>query len=379
MKIPNCKNFTGYKPCEPYKVCEPDCEENPPGTRILIINLDALGDVLMTTAQLPAIKRKYPQSTIRWITRANAAPLLENNPYLDEVLIWNDESRMILRHMKFDVVMNADKSREAGAFIMELKAEQKLGFGINENGAIIPLNRGAWYNYQMGLDDELKFRHNQKTGQEILAETFELEYCRDPYIVHLTPEEHEYCQRWRQEWQLHEADCVIGFNTGCSELFPLKKLSVEQHIELIETIASELPNAKILLLGGKEDTRRNQQIKDSVGDRVINTPTTLGVRKGLCFVNLCDAVVTGDTLGMHMAIALKKYVIAWFGLSCAQEIDLYDRGVKIIRKLPCAPCWKQVCDQPQGPICVTQFDLNEIVQAVKNFYRQHQKQEAEKT
>ncbi|MFQ5772313.1 MAG: glycosyltransferase family 9 protein, partial [bacterium] len=98
------------------------------------------------------------------------------------------------------------------------------------------------------------------------------------------------------------------------------------------------------------------------------TPTTLGLRKGICFVNLCDVVITGDTLAMHLGIALKKYVIAWFGLTCPQEIDLYGRGIKIIRDLPCAPCWKQECDRPHGPICVTEFDLDEIIQAVKNSY-----------
>jgi len=48
--IPHCKRFTGYKPCEPYKVCYNGCEEPVPyGTRIVIINLDALGTVLITT------------------------------------------------------------------------------------------------------------------------------------------------------------------------------------------------------------------------------------------------------------------------------------------------------------------------------------------
>ena len=41
-------------------------------------------------------------------------------------------------------------------------------------------------------------------------------------------------------------------------------------------------------------------------------------------VAACDMVVSGDTLGMHMAIARGKFVVAWFGLSCAQEIDLFE-------------------------------------------------------
>ena len=58
LLIPDCRLFTGYKPCVPQKLCEGCQDRQPMGTRILIINLDAMGTVLATTAQLPALKRK---------------------------------------------------------------------------------------------------------------------------------------------------------------------------------------------------------------------------------------------------------------------------------------------------------------------------------
>ncbi|UCH66836.1 MAG: lipopolysaccharide heptosyltransferase family protein, partial [Ignavibacterium sp.] len=116
-QIPDCKRFTGYKPCYPDHNCWKDgCKDMLPiGTRILIINLDAMGDVLMTTAQLPAIKRKFPESTIYWVTLKNAASLLQNNQYIDQVFEYNGESISILNEMKFDYVMNVDKSQKSCA------------------------------------------------------------------------------------------------------------------------------------------------------------------------------------------------------------------------------------------------------------------------
>jgi heptosyltransferase-2 len=111
----------------------------------------------------------------------------------------------------------------------------------------------------------------------------------------------------------------------------------------------------------------------------IPTPTTLGLRAGIILENLADIVVSGDSLGMHIAIALKKHVVAWFGLSCAAEVDLYERGIKIIRDLPCAPCWKKVCDMPHGPICVTEFKPEWIVNAVREVYDALNSSEAEIT
>jgi len=190
-EVPDCKRFTGYKPCFPDHNCwEDGCKDKIAiGKKILIINLDAMGDVLMTTAQLPAIKRKYPESTIYWITLKIAAPLLYQNQYIDQVFIYDFESISILNEIEFDIVMNVDKSQRSCALLNSVKAEKKLGFGLDKNGKIIPVNEGAYYNYNLGMDDNLKLKVNQRTGQDYLAETFELEYQRDEYTFNFTDEE----------------------------------------------------------------------------------------------------------------------------------------------------------------------------------------------
>ncbi len=373
-KIPDCKKFTGYKPCYADHNCWTEgCKTPEPfGTRIVIINLDAMGDVLMTTAQLKGIKRKYPVSTIYWVTLKVAAPLLFNNPYIDKVFEYNFESLSILSSMKFDVVMNVDKSMRSGALAMSLDAPVKLGFGINEFGQIIPLNKGADYNYLLGMDDHLKFKVNQKTGQEYLAETFEIEYQRDEYVFNLTEEEKQFVQNYKAEVGIEESDEIIGFNTGCSNLYPNKKMTLEQHAVLIERFLS-YNRFKILLLGGPEDTERNNTLAEQFKGRIINTPTNLGVRKGACFESIPQVIITGDSFGMHLAIALKKYVIAWFGLSCWTEIDLYGRGIKLFPEgLACAPCWKKQC--PYNLECIQMIDLERIEnETVKYFNEIHGK------
>lgn len=370
--VPDCKVFTGYKPCVPHKICEGCQDRQPMGTRILVINLDALGTVLATTAQLPALKRAYPHSHITWITRKASLPLFENNHLVDHLVEWNDENRMVLLQQKFELALNADKSRPASAFMNMVAAEIKRGFGLNENGAISPLNAGAEYSYRMGVDDVFKFRGNARTGNDILAEAWEIPYKRDEYVLQLSPSEHKECARWKTELGLDEAPLIVGFNTGCSENFYLKKLEVETQAAAIRQIAEEIPDVKIILLGGREDTERNQKIAELSNGIAIQSPTTRGLRNGIILENLTDVVVSGDSLGMHIAIGLRKYVIAWFGLSCATEIDLYDRGVKVIRDLSCAPCWKKVCDMPYGPICVTEFQPEWLVAPLREYYQSRQ-------
>ena len=360
-EIPKCKRFNGYKPCYPDHNCwEDGCKDNLAiGTKILIINLDAMGDVLMTTAQLNPLKRKYPVSTIYWVTLKNAYGLLQNNPLIDQVFVYDFESISILNQLEFDIVISVDKSQRSGALAMSVKADKKLGFGMNEDGKIIPLNEGALYNYRLGMDDHLKFKVNQRTGQDYLAETIEVDYNRDEYIFEFTNDEKDFINNYKAQVGITPDDEIVGFNTGCSLLFPNKKMTIEQHVVIIENLLKR-NRFKILLLGGPEDTERNNVIASQFEGKIINTPTTGGIRKGACYESIPDVVITGDSFGMHLAIALKKYVIAWFGLSCWTEIDLYDRGVKLFPDgLFCAPCWKKEC--PYNLECIQMIDLERIV------------------
>lgn len=374
LNIPRCKNFSGYKPCVSYtdclvNGCQYDTPENRMGTKILIISLDALGNVLDNTPILKSIKKKYPESTIYWLTLPNAKNILANNPLIDKLFFLTDEDKMILRNMKFDYLMNADKSVYACSFANEVKAKEKLGFLLNEDGKIIPANENAYYSYRLGNDDRLKFRENERTGIEILHEVFGLKYEFDECIYEFTEEEKDFIEKYKDQIGYDNLFTYVGFNTGCSELFPNKKMTIEQHVQLISELLF-YDNLKVVLLGGREDTERNKIIYDSFpdfhGDRIINTPSDEGIRKGACYMDIADIVVSGDSFGMHLAIALKKYVIAWFGLSCAAEIELYGRGVKLIPEgLECSPCWKRVC--PYNLECISMIDLPKMKGSIINY------------
>jgi heptosyltransferase-2 len=218
----------------------------------------------------------------------------------------------------------------------------------------------------MGLDDNLKFWQNMRTGPEILAETWKLPYRLDEYVLRLTEDEETFCKEFRKGLGVEKGKLIVGFNTGCSSEYPLKKMTVDQHVYLIRRIARQLPETKMLLLGGKEDTEINRKIKKQVKDKVIEMPTSEGLRSGILYVNLCDLVVSGDSLGMHIAIGLKKNVVVWFGVSCGAEVELYNRGSKILSDLECSPCWKKEC---QDPRCINALNLDSIFQAVARYHK----------
>jgi len=357
----DCRHFSGYKPCHFKRLCAGCPEYAPKGAQILLINLDAMGDVVRTTALLPALKRAYPDSHVTWVTLKNAAPILANNPLVDEVLLFGLETVLELEPRRFELVLNVDKSRRSAALAQRVQAAERRGFGVDAWGSIVPLGAAADYQYRTGLDDELKFHGNRKSEQQMLAETMELPFGRDPYILGLSTEERAFVAERRESWGLDGADVVVGLNTGCSELFPYKKLPVVYQARLAESLYRRFPGIQVMLLGGPEDIERNAEIARRCDARTLETPCDEGLRRGIQYMDLADVVITGDSLGMHLAIGLRKRVVAWFGLTCPQEIDFFDRGEAVVARVDCGPCWQRACDQPVK--CFERVDMDELLAA----------------
>lgn len=345
----DCRHFSGYKPCGFHRPCEGCPHYARPSPDVLLINLDALGDVLRTTALVAALRRVHPEARVTWLTRPRAAELLERNPQVDRVMPLSIDSVVELRSRRFDLLLNVDKSPVAGGLALQIEAAERRGFGINAAGAIVPLNPEAAWLYQTGLSDELKFRQNTKSEPEMLAEALGFPYHRDEYVLVLGEDERAPGPRR-----------AFGFNTGCSPLYPYKKLPLEVQREAIAALA-EATGEPVLLLGGPEDTARNRALAEALGPRAELTPTELGLRRGAAELDRAEVVVTGDSLGLHLAIALKKHVVVWFGLTCPVEIELYGRGVKLLAEVGCAPCWRKSCSNE--PKCYDRVEPAWIVRA----------------
>lgn len=360
MKM-DCRFFTGTKPCGFNLQCDAHCTTyQPVRMRILLIHLGALGAVVRSTSLLKSIHEKYPQSHLTWVTEASAQPLLLGHPRIDQVLTLRMEDLLTLSAQTFDIAFVIDKSLKAAGVLKWTEARKVFGFVTDPlTGAIVPANSEAEELWQIGLSNQKKFFENKKPETQLIAEALQLPYCRNPYDLPLSVAEKFEVRKMRQEWGSTGA-VIVGINTGCSPEISAKKLTVEKHRELIREIL-KIEDTKVILLGGPEDTKRNQEI--SQGLKVINTPTEKGLRAGLCAVSACDIVFSGDSLGMHMALSQNIWTIAWFGPTCAHEIDFFDHGIAIKSELSCSPCWKRTCSQ--SVMCYDDLSIEKVMESIK--------------
>jgi len=344
----DCRYFLDYKPCKYHKQHKVICENckyyDPLKKKILLINLEAIGDVLRTTAVLKPLKEKYPGCHITWLTTKKAKDVLSNNPYVDEVLTFGIESALKLQIKKFDILINLEKAPEAAALATLVKAEEKKGFGLGDDGFIFPFNKEAKYLLDTGLSDLLK-KESRKTQQEVIFDIIGLKYNREKLILNLPEEAVRFAEDFMKKHSITESDLVIGFNTGCSNrLFLDRKWTIKGFVGLSELLYKNL-KAKILLFGGPGEVERNKEIIDKANVPLINTGHNNTLHQFAALISKCNLIVTGDTLAVHIATALNIPIVVMFGCVTPHEIEIYDNGRKVVSDMDCICCYKEKCEK----------------------------------
>jgi len=261
--------------------------------KICIIKFGALGDVLRTTSLLRKLKEKPCEIT--WVTGPGSKWIIQNS-LIDYPVVYSHR----LELGPFDFLYNFDEEKEACQLAEEIEATVKKGYGWKGN-AFVPFDESSAYAYEMTQNDELKFKKNKKTYQQIIFEVAGEIYKGEEYVL--------------ENIEPRSVQVDIGLNYMVSPKFPLKTWP------LWEAFASAYQEKATISV---------QKIFPSIQGYID-------------WISGCDTIITTDSLGMHLAIALKKRVIALFGNTSSEEIDLYGRGVKITEKLPCSPCYKKTC------------------------------------
>lgn len=356
----DCRKFLGEKPCFPFRECSEDCEYfKPQGTRILIVKFAAGGDVLRTVSLLEGLKKQYPISHITWVTEGINFPLLQYHPLIDRLFPFDFAVTLITTTEHYDIAINLEKIPSALALMENVKAEKKYGFGMYENGNLRSITDDALYAYWLGLSDQMKFNENQKSYPEIIYEVCNLNYNNESYDLFLSTKQQNYASKLRDE-MLGKKKFLIGLNTGSGSIFATKRWKINHWIELISLLNDKL-NTSLVLLGGPEERERNVKIIKRSSTSIIDSGTENTLEKFISIIASLDCVITGDTLAMHIAIALKKPVIVLIGPTSSTEIDLFGLGVKLDANFACAPCYRHNCDII--PNCMDAISADKVADA----------------
>jgi heptosyltransferase-2 len=262
----------------------------------------SLGDVVRTTVLLNFFKG----DDVSWLVDGKAVMLLENNPLIRRVLVYNLETVLQLQRERFDTVINLEKVPGICALADSINAWKRYGFRFDEYNGAAQSYDGAEKVLALSLSLDKK-KKNRMLWQQALSQMIGRKWDGQEYLVSYKPKIKD------------TYDVGLNWLTGDKWL---NKAWPKENWKALES-----------LLKGKYSLSWQTGFDD--------------LHEYMDWISSNRLIITNDTLGMHLALAFKKKVLALFGPTSSQEVYMYNRGEIISPRSPyhCVPCLKQECFQ----------------------------------
>jgi ADP-heptose:LPS heptosyltransferase len=332
---------------------------------VLIIKLDAMGDVLRSTCIVPKIKDQFPRCYLTWVTKSASADLLACNPAIDDIWLYDDpETLARLLVEPWDVVYNLDNAYPSSALAAHAKAKTKIGFVLTESG-ITPTNEAAREWLSLAVFDRLK-KQNRCSYQEIMYGIcgFSKPICR-PYLSVPQASQLQVAQIIESSTRpAHEATITIGINTGSGGRWPKKMLSADAIVAVTKELLAARSDVQVFLLGGPEEVHKNDRIATAVDSgRAVNVGCDHSLLDFAALIANCDCLLCGDTLALHMASALDVPAVAVFGPTSSAEIYDYSGLIDKVydSTLDCLCCYGD-CQKQDN--CMSSLSVSHVVEQI---------------
>ncbi|MBF0390319.1 MAG: lipopolysaccharide heptosyltransferase II [Desulfamplus sp.] len=345
-------------------------------SKILIRAANWIGDAIMTTPVIRAIRKNYPDAHITLLAKPWVIPVFDNNPYIDEVMVYQSGGRHAkgfgtirlskdIRKKRFDIAILMQNAFEAA--LITFLGSVPVRIGYNTDGRTLLLNpsikldkrlkKGHLIDYYIGI---LKGAGLYDAGRELDLFISDIEKVEAIKII--------------ESYGINiKTDHVIGINPGATG-GTAKRWFPERYAELAKRL-SEKFKTKILIFGSSSDYELGETIKQDV---CINLAGKTTLRQAFALMEKCDLFITNDSGLMHAAAALHTKQIAIVGSTDHIATSPSSPNSVMIRvPVPCSPCLKVHCPKDKSDtdyhVCMNKITLDMVIEkceyALKKSYK----------
>jgi len=333
--------------------------------RLLVRSTNWIGDAVMTTPAVRAIRKNFPNTEIYILAKPWVVPIFENNPYVNQIVIYDSEGQhkgligklrlaRDLKRFHFDAVILLQNAFEAALITFLAGIPCRIGYSTD--------GRGALLTHAIACTSEIKKAHQTDYYLSILRG---LDLITDGQTLNLEVSKNDET-RAREILQLQglsPKDKWIGINPAAT-YGPAKQWFPDRYAELGDRIHNVL-GRPVILFGGPGDQDLGEKIAHLMQHRLVDLSgkTTLG--EAMALIKYCELFITNDSGLMHVAAALHVPLIAIFGSTNPETTGPWDPNSRIVRiSTECSPCLKPDC--PENHLnCMKQIDVDMVFQVVK--------------
>ncbi|NNL43325.1 MAG: glycosyltransferase family 9 protein, partial [Desulfobacterales bacterium] len=224
-------------------------------SKICIIHLNQIGDLVFSLPLLKALRDNFPKATIHSVLKSHLKELLENSPYIDNIIVRQESLQAKfnllkkLRHFKYDLLICLPRSEESLMLATFSKAKLKIGF--------------AHFPWDLCLDIKENIDgHNCWYNNAKLLRRLNISIPKDNYIGLLQIDKN------RCNYNLPQKYVIIS--PGASQRRRAKTWGKTKFANLIISLKERFDFAAVLV-GGKEDQSYNQAITELVLEHRLKT------------------------------------------------------------------------------------------------------------
>lgn len=353
--------------------------------RILIIKLGAIGDLLMVTPAVRAIKKSNQSAHIALLVGKSAKSAIKNNPYIDEFIECDDsiiykarslqKARYVLsllsllREKKFDTVIVLHRDWRFNFFAFLCGIPERVGFDRNGEGRFLTKKvtvSGIKHNIDQYLEviKAIGIRDDGKGMNFIISN--EAEKAADEILT---------------KKGLKKGDINIGVLAGGASNIktemPIKRWPVGNYAELSSKIAAD--GYKVMLLGTDSDRPAAEAIlkhvseglnRGNVAKNILDLTGKTTLEQTAAVMKKCNVIVTHDSGPMHLASAVDVPVISIFGPTDPREYYPLSRNSYYfwnVENIKCAPCYEDGrFPDCNDPICMKAVTVEQVYEKVKD-------------
>lgn len=321
-------------------------------SKILIIRLGAIGDVVHTTNTYRAIKMVYPGIKIHYLTTKNQACFLENDSDIEKVIIVSKDD------IKLNKLQNLAKT---------LKSEH-YDLAIN----LQPNFKTRFLVFLSGIRKQLIYKksfkmHAVENFFNTAQKYFKTLTLPDKMTLSLSASAQEYAQSNLKDLPRP----LIVFNAG-GIVSPRqgRTYPVEKWIQLGQLINKTF-GGTIILTGAKEDEHLLKNLVAQPWAKSFIGKTT--IEQNAAIIGKCNIMISGDSGPLHIATALNVPSIGLYGSMPVGRTGTYGHNcVSIPAKLACVPCNRRKCKfiKKSGKIytpCMESIEPQKILEEVSRF------------
>jgi heptosyltransferase III len=334
-----------------------------PVERILIFKLDHLGDLLIATPALRAIRNRFPNAEIRIVVGEWNVALLRGNPSVDKVHVYN--SARFSRHPNIPTPFSSLKQQLGGwrpDLVIGLRDDwHTLGFSLFTRAARVERGSAHLVEYAERARTRQPWRHEIERLWRTLA-PLGIERDDDPQLDYFV-DEHERLEARRFMAERGIPDRFMMLHAGATQT--LREWPLERFAVIARYMARHY-GMRPVLVGVDRERERSRGLAELIRDLgPIDITGELGLRPTAALMAEGALYVGSDGGAMHLAAAVGTPTIGLFGPGAYHVFSpIGRRTIGVTRHFPCSPCAQITCIRPHDT-CMQAITTDDVIEAIE--------------